>query len=171
MLYCITKNDEEVRISKNQVSIEPDLPIENESYNSLINNDFSVYIRINCLDNVQKIQFILLFEPDYLEYLNYEVLYQKNWDGSSTSMLNPFFETEPDELQFGSSYFDPANGMVIFGFIGEKQSGSGNVMKIVFRTKKNGSTYIKFKKDSLMIYNPSDKIETSYKDAFINILS
>lgn len=85
--YCITKNNNELRISRNQVSLEYsaydfgndgfDVPKDYDFIDSLtgtlsVNKDnlFRVYLRVNCIFNLQSIDFKLLFDDNLLSYLN-----------------------------------------------------------------------------------------------------
>lgn len=85
--YCISKNNNELRISRNQASLEYsaydnqndgfNIPADYDYADSIIgllsinkNENFRIYLRVNCVLNLQSIDFNLVFDNDRLRYIS-----------------------------------------------------------------------------------------------------
>ncbi|MBI3027378.1 hypothetical protein HYY70_04645 [Candidatus Woesearchaeota archaeon] len=80
--YCITKDNDEIRVSRNQVNLEyaarnrregddDDFDYDatpTETLSLRRNHKFRIYLRINCVFNLQSITFLLSYNKDKLDY-------------------------------------------------------------------------------------------------------
>ncbi|MBI4149645.1 hypothetical protein HY491_04305 [Candidatus Woesearchaeota archaeon] len=151
--HCITKSQfDGIRISKNQASIEPNLTDSDADgmLDIAAGEKFWVYVRVNCLENVKAVQYILQFDADTLTFLSDQTLYQKDSLGQFVfTTENPFFISEFDGItgRAGTSpqFWDPGQGVLGFIFIAkESSSGSGNLARLQFLAKEAGQAKIAF---------------------------
>ena len=152
MEHCITKNQHDgVRIARNQASIEleEDVNLKDIDNDGILEinsgNEFSAYVRMNCIDNIQTVGFSL--QLTNVDYIGYELIYQYNEFGVlQTQFINPFFYEKPTE--------DPQEGFAVkpekpyLSFIipqkkGQASSGSGNIVKLNL-TALSGTAKIEF---------------------------
>ena len=156
MEHCITKNQHDgVRIARNQASIELE---ENANLKDIDNdgileinseNEFSAYVRMNCIDNIQQVAFSL--QLTNVNYLGYELIYQYNEFGVlQTQFVNPFFYREPDR---DSIFREPSGSYLTFTIpqkSGQASSGSGNVIKLRLKAS-SGLAKIEFVPDTISL--------------------
>jgi len=151
--HCITKSQfDGIRISKNQASVEPNLTDSGDDGipDIAAGETFWVYVRVNCLEDVKAIQFVLQFDQEKLAFLDEQVLYQKDARGQFVfTAENPFFPREFDGItgRAGRSvqFWDPDAGTVGLVFIAQEAgSGSGNLARLQFRAEGEGRAAIAF---------------------------
>jgi uncharacterized protein (UPF0333 family) len=157
--HCITKNDlDGIRISRNQASLDTNVTSVG------IDDEFDVFISLNCVQNAKSIQVTVKYDPATLELLEDEVepVVLSNINLKNYNPLFSGYHKILDYSKAAGKYIH--DGRYTYGYLGKGcASGSGNIAKLRFKvldTAPRGVTKIEF----------DEVFETQFDEENIRIL-
>ena len=170
--YCVAKGREEISLSKNQ------LELSNNATNVSLNTPFSLYVKANCIENLQTAEFTIKF-PENIKYIgarkahNHEEVTEILSDIYGSAMFNGD-EKDKSGKSINNAFFNiecENDCIVTISNSGQYgPSGSDYLVELVFEATKSGS-YIVDITDPNLVDNKIRFVPPSTQGITIQVVS